>query len=236
MLSPGRLIYETKTIDGISHAVSYTYTASGIPASITYPSGRTVNYGLDQNSRVSSVSAEANGATKDVIRSIAYTTGGMVSELIYGNGIVTTKGYDIKGALNSINIGNLKSLSYTRDNVGNITSIMDNLDSSRTKTYAYDAIYRLTEADCPWGTMQYTYDPVGNRKKETTDGGVTDYAYGPANKLMSSAGVKAYNFGYDTNGNTVSEGPPLKADRSENGLWGRCVPSVILIDISHPLS
>ncbi|MBI4690096.1 MAG: fibronectin type III domain-containing protein [Nitrospirae bacterium] len=53
-------------------------------------------------------------------------------------------------------------------------------------------------------TIQYSYDPVGNRTIETSNDGDTNYTYS-ANKLTSSSGVKSYAFSYDNNGNTVSE-------------------------------
>lgn len=199
-----RLLSETKTNGGISFVTSYAYTVSGVLTSITYPSGRVISYLYDSNGRVVKVTETKDSITKDIVTSITYNTNGTVSNIVYGNGIQTVKGYDIKGALNSLNIGNLKQLSYTRDNIGNITAINDLLDASKTKTYQYDALYRLTNATGPWGTIAYNYDPVGNRTNETTNEGMTNYSYS-ANKLITSSGTKAFSFSYDSNGNTVSE-------------------------------
>ncbi|MBM4146703.1 MAG: hypothetical protein FJ240_10620 [Nitrospira sp.] len=199
-----RLISETKSIDGKSFTNTYTYTTGGSLSSITYPGGRTVSYNKDNNGRIINVTETKGGATKDVITNITYNTNSAVSSLTYGNGIVTTKTYDSRGSLNSLNIGTLKELSYTRDNVGNITAINDFLDQTKTKTYAYDAIYRLTQATGPWGSINYSYDPVGNRTVETASAGTTNYSY-DANKLISSTGAKAFTFSYDNNGNTISE-------------------------------
>ena len=78
------------------------------------------------------------------------------------------------------------------------------IDANSSTTYAYDPLYRLTEAIGPWGSIQYNYDPVGNRSVETTGEGVTNYSYSN-NKLLSSTGVKPFTFSYDNNGNTISE-------------------------------
>ncbi|MBI5641167.1 MAG: RHS domain-containing protein [Nitrospirae bacterium] len=199
-----RLIYETKTIDGRGYATSYTYTASGSLSSITYPSGRTVLYDKDTAGRIVKVTETRDSIAHDVITNIAYNPGGAASSITGGNSIMTTKGYDSRGALNSLNIGMLKQLSYTRDDVGNITSITDALDPAKTKTYAYDALYRLTMATGPWGPIRYSYDPVGNRTLETTGAGTTSYTYS-ANKLISSTGVKPFAFTYDSNGNSISD-------------------------------
>jgi RHS repeat-associated protein len=78
------------------------------------------------------------------------------------------------------------------------------IDANSSTTYAYDPLYRLTQASGPWGSIQYNYDPVGNRTVESADAGVTNYTY-DANKLISSTGIKPFTFGYDNNGNTISE-------------------------------
>ncbi len=124
--------------------------------------------------------------------------------MTYQNEITTLKAYDTKGSLNNLSIGSLKQLSYSRDNVGNITSIIDALDSTKTKTFAYDALYRLTQAVGQWGTLQYQYDSVGNRTTETSSSGTTNYTYS-ANKLTLSTGTKAFSFAYDNNDNTTVE-------------------------------
>jgi RHS repeat-associated protein len=204
-----RLVTETITIDGIDYVTSYTYTDGGKLASITYPSGRTITFSLDANGRISGVTETKDNKANDIITGISYNTNGTVASISYGNGIQTTKDYDNLGRLASLltlnsQLSTLNSYTYTRDNVGNITAITDALDSSKTKTFAYDALYRLTQAVGQWGTIQYQYDPVGNRTAETTNEGTTSYSYS-ANKLTSSIGVKNYSFGYDSNGNTITE-------------------------------
>jgi len=199
-----RLSEKIRMVAGISFTTSYTYTLSGRVAAITYPSGRTIIYSLDDNGRIISVTETKDGNTNDIITNIVYNTNGTVSSINYANGIITTKEYNVKGALSNLNIGTLKQLSYTYDNIGNITTITDLLDSSKTKTFAYDALYRLTNAVGTWGSLSYSYDPVGNRSIEISSDGITNYTYS-ANKLTSSSGVKNYSFGYDNNGNTISE-------------------------------
>jgi len=202
-----RLIAETKAIDGQILITTYNYNLSGSLSSVSYPDGRTISYNQDSKGEIVNVTSTKEGTTKDVITSISYNTNGTVSNIVYANGINTVKGYDAKGALNSLNIGTLKQLAYVRDAVGNITAINDLLDPSKTKTYVYDKLYRLTQATMGTvpGTISYTYDPVGNRETETTGAGATNYAYGAGNKLVSSAGVKNFAFGYDNNGNTTSD-------------------------------
>ena len=130
-----------------------------------------------------------------------------------GNGIITTKTYNNRYQLSGLSVGTLKSLSYARDNTGNITAITDILEPAKSKTYIYDNLYRLTDATGPWGTLGYDYDSVGNRTDETTDSGTTAYSYTPnTNKLDITTGEKALDFTYDNNGNTVSELPTPQSE------------------------
>ena len=73
--------------------------------------------------------------------------------------------------------------------------------------YAYDGLYRLTDANYSTGErFQYAYDPVGNRTAQTatiTSTQVTAYQFDAANRLTSVNG-QAYT--WDDNGNLVSDG------------------------------
>jgi RHS repeat-associated protein len=70
--------------------------------------------------------------------------------------------------------------------------------------YVYDSLYRLTAADYSSGEyFHYSYDPVGNRLTEQTQGGTNTYAYDAANRLTSVDGVP---FSWDDNGNLLSDG------------------------------
>jgi hypothetical protein len=94
----------------------------------------------------------------------------------------------------------------TRDNIGNITGIIDNLVPLKNKTYSYDNLHRLTLATGQWGAITYAYGSVGNRTYETTDTGNTTYSYTVnTNKLASTTGEKNLTFSYDNNGNTTTE-------------------------------
>ncbi len=88
--------------------------------------------------------------------------------MMYGNGIVTTRTYNNRYQLSSLNIGTLKQLSYARDNTGNIAAITDTLNPSNNKPFTYDNLYRLTLATGQWGAITYAYDSVrkeGHRKE-----------------------------------------------------------------------
>ena len=83
-------------------------------------------------------------------------------------------------------------------------------------TYAYDPLYRLTEANYSNGNYyHYAYDAVGNRLSQTTQLAVNSYQYDVANRLTSVDGV-AYT--WDNNGNLLNDGVNTYAYDSANRL------------------
>lgn len=76
--------------------------------------------------------------------------------------------------------------------------------STVTINYAYNPLYRLTEANYSNGDYyHYPYDAVGNRLTETTQSAVNSYQYDVANRHTSVDGV-AYT--WDNNGNLLNDG------------------------------
>ncbi len=199
----GQVVKETKIVDNITYNIEYSYTPNGNLKGVTYPDGRVVTYSYAAN-RIDSVVTTKDNITKTIVSDITYSPTSIPLSITYGNGITTEMSYDVRNILNSLNIGTLKQLSYTRDNTGNITAIINALDTTKTKTFSYDSLYRLTSAAGPWGSLNYSYDSVGNRQTETTDTGLTNYVYN-ANKLTSSTGEKTFDFDYDNTGNTTVE-------------------------------
>ncbi len=56
----GRVVTEQRTISGITRSLSYSYNLAGLPASVTYPSGRVVSYTVGAASRPLSAVDTAN--------------------------------------------------------------------------------------------------------------------------------------------------------------------------------
>ena len=74
---------------------------------------------------------------------------------------------------------------------------------TRSITYSYDNLYRLTGASYSTGELyEYEYDPVGNRLKQIIDGTTTDYLYDAANRLEALNGQQLFSF--DNNGNLLN--------------------------------
>ncbi len=200
----GRVVMETRQVNNLFYRTEYAYDLNGNVSSIIYPGGRGITYTYNQVNKVTSVTEMFNGMTRTLVSNITYQPFGDMIAMTYGNGITATKTYDNRYQLNGLNIGTLKQLLYSRDNVGNITAIADTLNPSNNKSFTYDNLYRLTLATGQWGAITYAYDSVGNRTYETTSTGSTSYSY-DANRLISSTGEKPFSFSFDVNGNTISE-------------------------------
>ena len=105
--------------------------------------------------------------------------------------------------------------SYGYSLVNNIVSITNHLDTSRSQTFGYDPLQRLTDATGVYGDIDYTYDAVGNRLTraivEATGTLSETYAYDTAsNRLLSvtrdDAGtVTTRTLGYTAGGNITSD-------------------------------
>jgi RHS repeat-associated protein len=119
--------------------------------------------------------------------------------------------------------GNLQNLNYTYDKLGNITKLEELADGDLTRsvTYAYDDLNRLTSAtaknldNTPIYSESYTYSPIGNILTTTSMDGVvgtrtyhydtTDYA-NPHAVTRIVSGDKTITLNYDKNGNLLTDG------------------------------
>ncbi|MFA5188568.1 MAG: RHS repeat-associated core domain-containing protein [Patescibacteria group bacterium] len=107
----------------------------------------------------------------------------------------------------------IQDLSYTYDNVGNVTQIIDESETNTKKksVFEYDDLYRLTSATISDSysdyTQTYAYDSLGNF---TNRSGLGNYAYEGntgtsfANPHAVTTINSAANLDYDNNGNLTN--------------------------------
>ena len=203
----GRLESETRTIDGVAYETAYIYDDAGNLRAMVYPTGQTVEYRPDPADPARIGSVVLNG-TQTLASNLTYKPFGPLSAMTLGNGIQTVRAYDKNYQVTGIAATGILSRAYTADNVGNITAITDNLDASRSQSFGYDDLYRLTSATGIYGTIGYTYDAVGNRKSEARDAQSDSYSYYPGtNRLQAVTGPHAELFQYDDDGNTTQRIP-----------------------------
>jgi RHS repeat-associated protein len=198
----GQLAKETKNLLGVNYVTQYGYDMNGNLTSIVYPGGRSVTYGYNYAAnRVSSV--QQNGG--NVASGIAYEPFGGLKSLTYGNGLTRSVGYDSQYRLSTLQTGGVQNLTYGFDGNGNITAITDNLNGGNSKTYGYDALDRLSSAAGPWGSIGWSYDPVGNRLTQTDSSGTATYNYqSGSNRISGISGAENTSYSLDANGNATA--------------------------------
>ena len=198
----GNMTQDSRTILGVNYVTSYAYDADGKLASITYPSGRLVEYLRDTAGKVTTV---RTGGTQIVVDNITHLPYGPVNSFGHGNGVAVTRTYNQDYLLTALTAGSLVNLSYTHDNAGIITGITDNLVPGNSQTFGYDGLYQLTSATGVYGSLAYTYDAAGNRLSKNHNGSVDTYALSTgSNKLTSITGANPETFGYDSAGSVTS--------------------------------
>jgi YD repeat-containing protein len=203
----GRLQTRQDLIDGRTFTSVYTFDELDNVTTLTYPyldvsTRRQIGFGYDANSQ-QLASVVDRGSNLTYATNFVYHPSGMLERYEAGNGIVTTITRDPnRYQITSITAGAL-SLGYTEyDPAGNVKTLTDNRPGF-TQSFTYDALDHLLTATGPYGAHTFNYDVHGNR---TTVPGVATYEYDASTlRLVSQNGIP---FGYDANGNLISE--PLR--------------------------
>ncbi|MEM1381486.1 MAG: RHS repeat-associated core domain-containing protein [Pseudomonadota bacterium] len=158
---------ETLTIDNRSYALAYGHDNLGHVTSMTYPSithptGRVVT--TDPNAL--GQATEARQGQTSYASNISYHPNGMVASMDLGNSRFFDQALNARQLPSRRHFWTGFDKRYTYDARGRmITS--DDLNNTRDEAYAYDGLGRLTQADGPWGTVAYEYDPVNNLRTKT---------------------------------------------------------------------
>jgi RHS repeat-associated protein len=165
----------------------YSYDKTNNVISITYPDGAVLTYKYDALNRLKFVGSYAN---------FTYTLDSQIKTITYANKLTSTYTYDSMDRILSITSSNsshtFQTLTYKYDLAGNVISI-----DSPTYTYTYDNLNRLNSSTGPWGTIDYSFDPAGNRVKMTQGSTTVNYTYSAYNRLyqaMGSGGTATYTF------------------------------------------
>lgn len=192
---------ETIAVDGINFTTQYGYNGNDQLSSITYPiSNRVVNFEPDILGRPTRVGSYVN--------SIAYWPSGMVKQIDYANGTVSTYGQHVRLWPGSFTTGRGASTYmnsvYSYDGAGNMTAIADSADSSNSRTLGFDKINRLTSINGPWGTGSIAYTGNGNITSQVLGSQGLYYTYDNSNRLASVSGTRVSSFFYDAYGNVTS--------------------------------
>jgi RHS repeat-associated protein len=201
----GRIVQETRTIDGSAYASSITYDTGGRVLVSTSADGDTIGpLAYDGAGRVRAIPG--------ILTSASYDATGHVINQQNANGTVTTRDYSPeRGFLRHITTtgpsATIQNTSYTRLENGNLSSVASPF-ALQSWSYSYDDLGRLasaTNADDSSYNQTLTYDATGNI---TSNSLVGVYTYPPTGAMhphaVSSAGSSSYF--YDSNGNMTSGG------------------------------
>ena len=211
----GQLTGESLQVSGQDlWRMGYAHDAYGSVSTIQYPDGEAISYAPDALGRASQVGSYATG--------IGYYPDGDVASFTFGNGDAYAVQKNARQLLSNFTYGNGGTLKlsedYAYDKNGNITAINDLTNGTRTKSFGYDALNRLTQAQAAnlWGTESYSYDPINNIASRISGGQTFTYNYDATKRLASitQGASNVITLGYDSRGNVTSRnGTTLNFDQ-----------------------
>jgi len=180
----------------------------------------TLNNAIGLNNYVQSTSYDAAGRITQ--RRMDSASGPVMNFSYYDWG---AQGGTLHTLISSTEAGPLQNLSYTYDQIGNITGILDtsNWMGSQTLSFTYDNLDRLLNAGASGGNMgtyqeSYTYNPTtgnlltkngvtynynGNMTTRVVGGQSYNLAYDGENHMVSVTGAATASFAYDGDGQRV---------------------------------
>jgi RHS repeat-associated protein len=199
----GRVSSKTFKTGSLTLVTGYSYDAYGRLAKLTYPSGKVVQLSYNSNGQV--IKLDNNGSP--LISAIHYQSFGSATAWTFGNGVSTSRSFDLDGRITAYDLGN-RSRQLTYDAAGRISGYTDT-DLNHDQSFSYDALGRLISYIDPTTQTAYSYDANGNRV-QVTGTPVNNYNTDTAsNRLLSITDnnlqtVKKYS--YDVAGNLLSDG------------------------------
>ncbi|WP_181422095.1 RHS repeat protein [Halomonas sp. LBP4] len=153
----GEVKRETRSVDGESHTLAYTYDGAGQIHTITYPSGRVVTYQRDAAGRVSQVTTEEGGTVTVLASQIERAPFGPITSLTRGNGLTETRSLNQAYQVERITVPGILDRDYGHTVDDNVATIDDLLESARHQAFGYDAADRLTSATGDYSTLGFDH-------------------------------------------------------------------------------
>ncbi|HTO47861.1 MAG TPA: RHS repeat-associated core domain-containing protein [Burkholderiales bacterium] len=202
----GRVLSEARTISGATYTTSYAYDGAGRMTGMTYPSGRTLAYGLDGLGRVNRIETTGSGTTQVVVQDVVYQPFGPAKAFTFGNLQSFGRAFDLDGRITVQSLADqTKALSF--DAASRITRIEQQGVPTNYANYGYDALDRLTNAVLPTSNYTYGYDAVGNRLSKSAGASTDTYSYpATSNRLAAIAGATLRSYAADANGSVTADG------------------------------
>ena len=137
----GKVVSETRTINGVAYVMAYGYETASRLQSVTYPSGRVLTYAYDPMGRIAGITAVKDGATQIIASDITYQPFGGVKSFINGANRTITRSFDLDGRVASYTLDG-RTLALTYDAASRITSLADTANAAAMHNYGYDGLDR----------------------------------------------------------------------------------------------
>ena len=174
----GRVAWQVKRIAPVgfpstgAYRTIMTHDSSDRLTGIRYPDGARVSYHYDARSRTKRIDSPDLG---EVIADQTYSAAGLRAKAEYGNGVLTSRTYDPRLRPSEITTSSthiassLLNYKYRYDGASNVLAIEDRRPAEiraerfdNSQRFAYDDLYRLTNATHETGNLSLAYDRIGN--------------------------------------------------------------------------
>jgi hypothetical protein len=224
----------------VKYPVSYSYFKDGSLYTLTYPSGDVLTYTVGDAGRVTQVSDAGNSYVGYTGNPAKYAPNGALTSMVNGHtntfaGITTSNIYNdrlqpilLSAAVTpnpaffslcydfhlhvAINNAPCVISAYATGDNGNAFRVLNNFDSTRSTTFAYDPLNRISQANTStttggncWGET-YTIDAWGNLTNRSGVSGMTGCSTEPLNAAPASVKNQLPILTYDAAGNVTNDG------------------------------
>ena len=200
----GRQSHVVKAVDGVNYTVFSTTDVLGRPRRITYPDGEMVDYEYDAGGNLGTVGSYVNFTGYNALGQPS-SRASMGENWVFDSyeyNANTAQLSRLKSILETTPSTPLLDLQYAYDKKGNISTITDYRDSTRTQVFVYDGLDRLTSAQSgKYGALGYSYDQLGNFVAK--EGVTHTMSTSRPHAVASTTGGGVYV--YDNNGNMTSD-------------------------------
>ncbi|PJZ53960.1 hypothetical protein CH380_08160 [Leptospira adleri] len=201
--------------EDLTFLIEKTYTFQNQIASVKYPDGTLAKNLYSKSGYLSGITLTPGNGEGSDLPLVQYNgplvdSSGVRIERILGNGVSTSILFDPAkkrplGIVTKKDNEVYENVSYEYDLRGNFTKIEDQVVPSRTQTFTYDSLNRMTQAIGKYGTEDYQYNDSGQLLKK----GTQTYSYNdPLHKTAVTRVVNAainqiVDYSYDSAGNMI---------------------------------
>jgi RHS repeat-associated protein len=236
----GHVITDRRNTNSITKDTIYAYNFAGAETSVTYPSGRTINYTYNAAGQV--VSAVDGSTGVNYASNAAYNATGALASLQNSTSINSNMFYNKRlqpcrisvkssgtapSSCSDTNVGNILDYTYNfslgAENNGNVTSVTNNNTLGRSQSFTYDELNRISTAVAQatsgqfcWG-QDFTYDAWANLTNIILDPNRPGCsATGLSVAMVGNNQLSAPPYHYDAVGNLTGDGTNSYTFNAEN--------------------